>query len=60
MRDKWPTYYLPAVTWITELKHKEMAFSYIAYGNKASVGTQYSCVSIFAVIPPSSQRNIRH
>ncbi|GLA46308.1 hypothetical protein AnigIFM63604_009780 [Aspergillus niger] len=54
--DIWPTYYLPGITWLTQPKHEEMAFSQISYGNEASLGTRYSCAAILAVIPPSSQR----
>ncbi|RAK95204.1 2OG-Fe(II) oxygenase [Aspergillus ibericus CBS 121593] len=54
--DVWPAYYLPGITWITEPKHEEMAFSQIAYGNQAEVGSRYSCAAILAVIPPFSSR----
>ncbi|KAL2865967.1 2OG-Fe(II) oxygenase [Aspergillus lucknowensis] len=56
VQDVWPAYYLPGITWITEPKHEEMAFSQIAYGNEASIGTRYSCAALLAVIPPSAQR----
>ncbi|KAE8137959.1 hypothetical protein BDV38DRAFT_245960 [Aspergillus pseudotamarii] len=52
----WPAYYLPGITWLTEPKHEEMAFSQITYGNEAGIGTRYSCAAIFAVIPPWDQR----
>ncbi|KAL4937863.1 hypothetical protein BDV06DRAFT_215581 [Aspergillus oleicola] len=52
----WPVQYLPGITWITEPKHEEMAFSQVTYGNEASIGTRYSCAAILAVIPPSEQR----
>ncbi|RDW86095.1 2OG-Fe(II) oxygenase [Aspergillus mulundensis] len=52
----WPVQYLPGVTWITGPKHEEMAFSQIAYGNEASIGTRYSCAAILAVVPPAEQR----
>ncbi|OJJ42556.1 hypothetical protein ASPZODRAFT_76473 [Penicilliopsis zonata CBS 506.65] len=52
----WRSCHLPGITWITEPKHQEMAFSYIAYGNEASIGTQYSCAAILAVIPPFDRR----
>ncbi|PYI02019.1 hypothetical protein BO78DRAFT_400862 [Aspergillus sclerotiicarbonarius CBS 121057] len=54
--DEWPAYYLPGITWITEPKHEEMAFSQVVYGNQAEVGTRYSCAAILAVIPPFSSR----
>ncbi|KAL2830432.1 hypothetical protein BJY01DRAFT_260876 [Aspergillus pseudoustus] len=56
MKELWPAYHLPGITWITEPKHEEMAFSQIAYGNEASIGTRYSCAAILAVIPPSEER----
>ncbi|KAL4884962.1 hypothetical protein BJY04DRAFT_214846 [Aspergillus karnatakaensis] len=56
VRDIWPAAYLPGITWITEPKHEEMAFSQIAYGNEASIGTRYSCAAILAVIPPAEKR----
>ncbi|KAL4799468.1 hypothetical protein BDV19DRAFT_400733 [Aspergillus venezuelensis] len=52
----WPVQYLPGITWITEPKHEEMAFSHMAYGNEASMATRYSCASILAVIPPFEKR----
>ncbi|KAL4906976.1 hypothetical protein BDW74DRAFT_130997 [Aspergillus multicolor] len=52
----WPVQYLPGVTWITGPKHEEMAFSQIAYGNEASIGTRYSCAAILAVVPPAKER----
>ncbi|KAL4739206.1 hypothetical protein BDV11DRAFT_170239 [Aspergillus similis] len=52
----WPAHYLPGITWITEPRHEEMAFSEIAYGNEASIGTRYSCAAILAVVPPAEQR----
>ncbi|KAL4762839.1 2OG-Fe(II) oxygenase [Aspergillus foveolatus] len=52
----WPVHYLPGITWITEPKHEKMAFSQIAYGNEASIGTRYSCAAILAVVPPAGQR----
>ncbi|KAI9372812.1 hypothetical protein BJX61DRAFT_533642 [Aspergillus egyptiacus] len=56
VQKDWPAYYLPGITWITEPKHEEMAFSQIVYGNEPSIGTRYSCAAILAVIPPSDQR----
>ncbi|KAL2815226.1 hypothetical protein BDW59DRAFT_16821 [Aspergillus cavernicola] len=58
VREVWPAYYLPGITWVTEPKHEQMAFSQIAYGNEASIGTRYSCAAILAVIPPSDQRRL--
>ncbi|KAL4969935.1 2OG-Fe(II) oxygenase [Aspergillus stella-maris] len=52
----WPVQYLPGITWVTEPKHEEMAFSHMAYGNEASMATRYSCASILAVIPPFEKR----
>lgn len=52
----WPSRRLSGITWIAYPKHKEMAFSYLAYGNQASIGTMYSCAAILAVIPPFAQR----
>ncbi|GAB1194374.1 hypothetical protein APSETT444_003619 [Aspergillus pseudonomiae] len=57
VRHVWPAYYLPGVTWITEPKHEEMAFSHVTYGNEAGIGTRYSCAAIFAVIPPWDRRD---
>ncbi|KAE8369726.1 hypothetical protein BDV27DRAFT_172386 [Aspergillus caelatus] len=54
----WPAYYLPGITWLTEPKHEEMAFSQVTYGNEAGLGTRYSCAAIFAVIPPWGRRDI--
>ncbi|KAB8221096.1 hypothetical protein BDV33DRAFT_190689 [Aspergillus novoparasiticus] len=56
----WPAYYLPGITWLTEPKHEEMAFSQITYGNQAGLGTRYSCAAIFAVVPPWDKRNTLH
>ncbi|KAE8314353.1 hypothetical protein BDV41DRAFT_534150 [Aspergillus transmontanensis] len=56
----WPAYYLPGITWLTEPKHEEMAFSQVTYGNEAGIGTRYSCAAIFAVIPPWDKRNTLH
>ncbi|KAB8251585.1 hypothetical protein BDV35DRAFT_388152 [Aspergillus flavus] len=56
----WPAYYLPGITWLTEPKHEEMAFSQVTYGNEAGIGTRYSCAAILAVIPPWDQRNTLH
>ncbi|KAL3469173.1 hypothetical protein BJX99DRAFT_241925 [Aspergillus californicus] len=55
-RAVWPAYYLPGITWITDPKHEDMAFSQISYGNEASIGTRYSCAAILAVIPPAEKR----
>ncbi|KAL4987017.1 hypothetical protein BDW68DRAFT_178189 [Aspergillus falconensis] len=52
----WPVQYIPGITWITEPKHEQMAFSQIAYGNEASIGTRYSCAAILAVVPSAKQR----
>ncbi|KAB8266161.1 hypothetical protein BDV32DRAFT_115206 [Aspergillus pseudonomiae] len=60
VRHVWPAYYLPGVTWITEPKHEEMAFSHVTYGNEAGIGTRYSCAAIFAVIPPWDRRDKLH
>ncbi|KAJ0422048.1 hypothetical protein BJY00DRAFT_311449 [Aspergillus carlsbadensis] len=57
VKEVWPAYHLPGITWITEPKHEEMAFSQVAYGNQASIGTRYSCAAILAVIPPAEQRS---
>ncbi|RJE22355.1 hypothetical protein PHISCL_05297 [Aspergillus sclerotialis] len=54
----WPGFYLPGITWITDPKHEEMAFTQIVYGNEASVGTRYSCAAILAVIPQFSERRL--
>ncbi|KNG90844.1 hypothetical protein ANOM_000988 [Aspergillus nomiae NRRL 13137] len=53
----WPAYYLPGITWLTEPKHEEMAFSQVTYGNDAGLGTRYSCAAILAVIPPWDRRD---
>ncbi|PWY67615.1 hypothetical protein BO94DRAFT_503721 [Aspergillus sclerotioniger CBS 115572] len=55
--EVWPSYYLPGITWITEPKHEEMAFTHMTYGNEAGLGTRYSCAAILAVIPPFSVRS---
>ncbi|KAK1143955.1 hypothetical protein N8T08_005864 [Aspergillus melleus] len=51
-----PSYHIPGITWITELKHEEMAFSHVVHGNEPSIETRYSCVAILAVIPPTEKR----
>ncbi|KAL4922136.1 hypothetical protein BDW62DRAFT_197372 [Aspergillus aurantiobrunneus] len=56
LRNVWPVHYMTGITWITEPKHEEMAFSQIIYGNESSIGTRYSCAAILAVIPPSEKR----
>lgn len=53
---EWPAYHLPGITWITDPKHEERAFSQISYGNEASLGTRYSCAAILAVVPPFDKR----
>lgn len=55
-RDLWPFLRLPGITWLTEPKHQEMAFSFLAHGNEASVDTRYSCAAILAVIPTYAER----
>jgi hypothetical protein len=35
---------------------KEIAFTYLAYGNEPSIATVYSCASILAAVPPFDQR----
>ncbi|KAL5342051.1 hypothetical protein BJX70DRAFT_386462 [Aspergillus crustosus] len=56
VRDIWPAYYVPGITWVTEPKHEKMAFSQLTYGNEASIGIRYSCAAILAVIPPAEKR----
>ncbi|KAJ5818509.1 hypothetical protein N7474_004100 [Penicillium riverlandense] len=52
----WPADRIPGITWIANPGNEELAFSYIAYGNQASLGSMYSCAAILAVIPPFDQR----
>jgi hypothetical protein len=52
----WPSLDIPGITWVTSLRHGEMAFSFVAYGNEASIKTLYSRVAILAVIPPAQER----
>jgi hypothetical protein len=54
--DLWPSLDIPGITWVTSLRHGEMAFSFVAYGNEASIKTLYSRVAILAVIPPAQER----
>ncbi|PLB43732.1 hypothetical protein P170DRAFT_441188 [Aspergillus steynii IBT 23096] len=56
LNDCFPVYPIPGITWITEPKHEEMAFSHIAHGNEPSICTWYSSVAILAVIPPAEKR----
>ena len=46
----WDT--LRGVTWMGRPGNQEKDFTYLAYGNEASVGTFYSCAAIIAHIPP--------
>lgn len=57
LQHGWHAYRLPGITWLTEPKHEEMAFSQVCYGNEASIGTRYSCASILAIIPPWDKRD---
>lgn len=54
----WKPLYHPSITWVVEPKHEEMAFSYLAYGNEASIATMYSHAAIIAVVPPFGQRRM--
>ncbi|KAL5366645.1 hypothetical protein BJX96DRAFT_161263 [Aspergillus floccosus] len=54
--DTWPSVRIPGITWINEPAHDEMAFSYIAYGNEASIETMYSYAAILAIVPPFDER----
>lgn len=56
INDTWPNVSIPGITWINEPAHNEMAFSYIAYGNEASIGTMYSYAAILAIVPPFDER----
>ncbi|PYH92399.1 hypothetical protein BO71DRAFT_457421, partial [Aspergillus ellipticus CBS 707.79] len=56
--DIWPSRFVRGITWITEPKHEQMAFSHVVYGNEASIGTRYSSVAILVIIPPHSQRGL--
>ncbi|KAL2816979.1 hypothetical protein BJX63DRAFT_386943 [Aspergillus granulosus] len=56
IRRLWASRKVPGITWVTDRQHEEMAFSYLAYGNEASIGTLYSAVAILAVIPPAEER----
>ncbi|KAJ5322019.1 Oxoglutarate/iron-dependent dioxygenase [Penicillium brevicompactum] len=47
---RWDT--LRGVTWMGCPGNQEKDFTYLAYGNEASVGTFYSCAAIIAHIPP--------
>ncbi|KAJ5344800.1 hypothetical protein N7452_002804 [Penicillium brevicompactum] len=46
----WDT--LRGVTWMGHPGNQEEEFTYLAYGNEASVGIIYSCAAIIAHIPP--------
>ena len=39
------------ITWLTEQKDEEMAFSHLAYGNEVEIAIRYSCAAILANIP---------
>lgn len=52
----WSSSYVAGVTWINEPAHREMALSYIAYGNEASIDTMYSSAAILVIIPPYEER----
>ncbi|KAL4866616.1 hypothetical protein BDV12DRAFT_210350 [Aspergillus spectabilis] len=56
VRDVWLACYLRWITWFTKPKHKEMALARAAYGNELSIGIQYSCAAVLAVIPPGEKR----
>ncbi|KAL3461651.1 hypothetical protein BJX64DRAFT_289064 [Aspergillus heterothallicus] len=56
IHEEWPFSNVPGITWITHAQYTEMAFSYVAYGNEASISTLYSSVAILAVVPPSDDR----
>ncbi|KAF9891102.1 hypothetical protein FE257_005038 [Aspergillus nanangensis] len=55
--DIWSSGSLPGIIWINKPAHKEMAFSYLAYGNEATIGTVYSNAAIIAVVPPFNKRS---
>lgn len=44
------------VEWINPWKHKEVAFSYLDYGNEASMGCKYSRASVLINVPKHSER----
>ncbi|PLN86495.1 hypothetical protein BDW42DRAFT_158595 [Aspergillus taichungensis] len=54
--SRWSSNFVAGVTWINEPAHREMALSYIAYGNEASIDTMYSSAAILAIIPPFEER----
>ena len=54
--SNWSSNYVAGVTWFNEPAHREMALSYIAYGNEASIDTMYSSAAILAIIPPFEER----
>ncbi|KAF3392552.1 hypothetical protein F1880_008831 [Penicillium rolfsii] len=56
MNRIWPAQFIPGITWISDPLNKEMAFTYLAYGNEASIATVYSCATIIAAVPPFNQR----
>ncbi|KAJ5173142.1 hypothetical protein N7492_005735 [Penicillium capsulatum] len=56
LNSTWHGLYHPNITWIVEPAHREMAFTYLAYGNESSIETLYSCAAIIAIIPPFSER----
>ncbi|KAL2871859.1 uncharacterized protein BJX67DRAFT_376715 [Aspergillus lucknowensis] len=54
--EEFPSDYVEDFTWISSPGHEEMAFSYVASGNMASIDTFYSRAAILAVIPPFEER----
>lgn len=56
MNRIWPAQFIPGITWISDPLNKEMAFTYLAYGNEPSITTVYSCAVILAAVPPFDQR----
>lgn len=57
-QQEYPSYWLSGITWVTERKHQEMAFTHLAYGNESSINIQYCCMALLVVIPPAEKRNI--
>jgi len=55
-QEDWPHFYLSGITWITEPKYEEAAYSQVTYGNEALVVSRYSCAAIIASIPPWYER----
>ncbi|KAJ6084515.1 hypothetical protein N7486_011315 [Penicillium sp. IBT 16267x] len=59
IKESWPRReYSQPITWISTPRHRELAMSYMAYGNEYSQGVAYSHAAVMAVIPPYAERQI--